>query len=164
MDAAEYRTIPLTQRQVALVDAADYERLSQYRWCAQRSRGTRSFIAVRNSPAGSGKRSHVRMAREIMEAPPGVQVDHKDHNTLNNQRGNLRLATPAQNQQNVRLSARNTSGFKGIWFDKQKRKWRAEIRANTVRTRLGWHRSPERAHAAYLEAAYRLHGEFACPG
>ena len=101
------------------------------------------------------------MHREILSAPDSAEVDHKDGNGLDNRKQNLRLASRVQNQCNKRRYSSNTCGFKGVHFHKQNRKWRARIEFNKKRISLGLFSSREEAGAAYIEAAKRLHGEFA---
>ena len=88
-------------------------------------------------------------------------MDHKDHDTLNNRRENLRIATHAQNLWNTKILANNTSGFKGVSFFKPRGTWRSRIMLNGKQNLIGYFDSPEEAGAAYVEAAKRLHGEFA---
>jgi hypothetical protein len=92
--------------------------------------------------------------------PDEMQVDHIDGDKANNKIENLRLATSSQNRFNVTKRADNTTGFKGVCHDKRRNKWSAEIRAKGKRYKLGRFASPELAHAAYCEAAKRLHGDF----
>lgn len=158
------RRIPLTQGQFALVGEADFAWLNQFKWSATWDPGTKSFSATRHGRADNGKSTTLVMAREILGAPRGVQVDHRSHDTLDNRRENLRLATMTQNQQNAHRRRDNTSGFKGVGFDKSTGKWRARIRVNGQRVWLGCHSAPGAAYAAYLKAAAKWHGEFACIG
>lgn len=93
------------------------------------------------------------------EPPP--QVDHRDTNKANNRWDNLRKANDSENKINTGLTTLNTSGFKGVCFDKANNKWRAMIRKNGKLYNLGRRNTPEEAHALYRQAAARLHGEFA---
>ena len=158
------RAIPLTQGQWALVDDEDYARISSREWYARWDRNTRSYYAVRSSHAGN-KTSHCYMAREVLGTPKSV-VDHRNHDTLDNRRENLRLAVNGQNNHNRRLQRNNTSGFKGVAFHRATGKWRAQIGDGRLNKKkwLGLFDSPADAHAAYLEAAKRMYGEFACDG
>lgn len=90
---------------------------------------------------------------------PGI--DHADTDGTNNRWLNLRLATASQNSANARLSALNTTGFKGVYLQPGKRKWRAQIRKDDRLHYLGMFDTPEGAHAAYIVAANEFHGEFA---
>lgn len=69
---------------------------------------------------------------------PNDQLDHQNRNTAVNKIENLREATNGQNQQNTRLRSNNTSGFKGVRWDKRDRKWRAQIAVEGRRIHLGF--------------------------
>ena len=92
---------------------------------------------------------------------PPFEIDHKDHNPANNAWRNLRAATSSQGKMNTRLRSDNTSGFKGVGFEKRRGHWIAVIEADGKRHYLGSFPTPEAAKSAYAEAAQRLHGEFA---
>lgn len=150
------REIPLTKGQVAIVDDEDYEYLSQFKWQAFYHRKT--YYAVRHSK-GVGK-SGVQMHREIMGAAAGVQVDHRDRNGLHNWRGNLRFCTNAQNLANRGPNKNNKSGYKGVGWDRAKKKWCARIKVNRKTIYLGRYHGIQEAARAYDEAAKEYFGEF----
>ena len=87
-------------------------------------------------------------------------IDHRDGNSLNNRWSNLRLATLSQNNANRRRPRHNTSGFKGVSFDRQNGKWSATICREGHKTYLGRFETPQAAHKAYVKAARKLFGEF----
>lgn len=149
------KTIPLTNGGEAMVDDSDFQELSRYKW-----RRNDHGYAVRQTWC-SGKNIKVRMQRQIMKAPPGIEVDHRDEVRLNNQRYNLRLATHAQNLCNRGKNRNNTSGFKGAFLHKPSGKFLAQICVNRRRIYLGYFPTAEEAHAAYAVAASQYHGEFA---
>lgn len=90
-----------------------------------------------------------------------VQTDHFNGDGLNNLPHNLRAATVIQNGCNKSQYSTNTSGFKGVTWNKARGKWVAGITVNYKHKTLGYFKTPESAHAAYCEAALRLHGDFA---
>ena len=94
--------------------------------------------------------------------PLKLQIDHIDGNGCNNKIKNLRLATNMQNGYNRKMNTNNTSGYKGVSFDKRNNKWVAEIMFNGNHKYLGLFCLPELAHMAYCKAAAELHGDFAC--
>lgn len=92
---------------------------------------------------------------------PNGEVDHIDGNPDNNRWANLRLADRSNNTANSRRRSDNTSGVKGVHFDKSSGKWRSELSARGRRIFLGYFTSPEAAAAAYEAAALQYFGEFA---
>lgn len=103
------------------------------------------------------------MHRWLTNCPEGMEVDHIDGNGLNNRMSNLRIVTHAQNMQNRKMHSTNTSGFKGVDYRAWCNRWRATIIDPETgrKIHLGHFGSGEEAHAAYAEAATRLHGKFA---
>lgn len=91
-------------------------------------------------------------------SPGPLTVDHIDGDGTNNRIGNLRLATKAQNNRNSKKPSTNTTGFKGI-FPRGKR-WRAKVTLDGKPYFFGTHDTKEQAHAAYVEGARKLHGQF----
>ena len=92
---------------------------------------------------------------------PSDEVDHVNGDKADNRISNLRLANRSQNNFNKHRPAHNTSGFKGVNFDKSKKRWRSRIVANRKEIYLGYFDSPEDAYVAYKMAAIKYHGEYA---
>jgi hypothetical protein len=92
---------------------------------------------------------------------PINQIDHIDCIRSNNRWTNLRAATHAQNMANRLIQRNNTSGYKGVWFDKRDRKWRVQIGAEGRRRYLGSYAARNDAAAIYSAAADKTFGEFA---
>ena len=92
---------------------------------------------------------------------PSGPIDHINCDGTDNRITNLRVATDAQNSCNRKRRSDNTSGFKGVSRNKRDRNWTAHITHDKITYNLGYFDTPEAAHAAYCEAARRLHGEFA---
>lgn len=88
-------------------------------------------------------------------------VDHVDNNSLNNSRSNLRLASKTENMRNQKRHCNNTSGYKGVHFEKRAQRYHAYIQVNGIRKSLGYYDTADEAYAAYCEAAKRYFGEFA---
>ena len=165
--APSYREIPLTKGQTALVDESDFESLNAFKWYASWNSHTQSFYAARNSCRKGGKPNKpIWMHREILGLPrtgDGRFGDHVDHDTLDNRRRNLRVASGSENASNARLRKDNPSGFKGVTFHKPTGRWRARIQSNGVPVELGYTDTPEEASRLYCAAVPRFHGKFACP-
>jgi len=143
--------IPLTQGQFALVDDDDFEELSQFKWHAQWARDTGSYYAVRRIRLPSGTWTKEQMHRRLLGLEYGDrrQVDHTDHQTLDNRRANIRIVTPSENQHNNR--------GKGYSLHTPTHKYRARITVNATVKHIGYFDTPSEARAAYLAAKRTYH-------
>ena len=146
------KLIPLTKGQNAIVDAVDFEWLSQWNWSAYWNKCTKSFYAQRGLPP------QLWMHSFILGCKKGEEGDHKNHDTLDNRRENLRKATRSENARNMRIST-NTSGYRGVCWHQNR--WVAMIKIHQKPIYLGRFRSKEDAARAYDAAAKIHHGEFA---
>ena len=97
------------------------------------------------------------MHRLLSGAVAGQSVDHKDRNSLNNQRENLRIANESQNGANTGLRANSTSGLKGVCWDKWTSRWMVSVGHKYI----GRFDTPEEAARAYDVKAKEMFGEFA---
>jgi hypothetical protein len=143
--------IPLTRGYVAIVDAADAERVGRHSWCAN-IRGSLVYAAARIND------KLVYLHRFLTDAPAGVPVDHVDGDGLNNQRTNLRVCTPAQNAGNWH-HVKGRSRYRGVFANGYG--WCAQIRVNGGVKHLGVFDTEEIAALAYDLAAVDTRGEFA---
>lgn len=145
------REIILTQGKIALVDDADYESISKFRWYAHFN-GSK-WYAMRDTAT-----EQFRMHRQILGVTSNkILVDHRNRDGLDNQRHNLRRATKAENAINSKLRKGNKSGLRGVHFDKARGKWAARLSYR----HLGRFDDPLEAARAYDRAALKHHGEFA---
>lgn len=137
-----------------LIDEDCVELLSPYKLViyARRSNGYKTVVAVRDGML-------VPISRLIMGEPAGLLVDHKNGDTLDNRRENLRLATRQQNRTNTGIQQNNTSGYKGVY--RSGSLWSASITVNYRKVSLGSYLDPEDAAKAYDVAALKYFGEFA---
>jgi len=95
------------------------------------------------------------------EDPGPDVIDHIDGDRLNNAFDNLRRASYAENNRNRTVNRNNTSGYKGVCWHKNEKKWYVAIRHNGVKKHIGCFSQLEAAHAAYRKASAEFHGKFA---
>ena len=149
--------IPLTQGYVALIDIDDYEVVRQTTWRAARKE--QNVYALRHIRRSDATPRTTATMHTVLAGWP--RVDHMNGDGLDNRRANLREATNAQNMANQRLSRRNTSGFKGVTWRKDKCRWQVQVGVAGRLKHLGYFDSAEEAARAYDAAAREYHGEFA---
>lgn len=162
MHGTDVREVPLTRGYVALIDAADWPLVQGYSWRAACGKRHRTFYAIAwsGSQKDRSKRT-VAMHRLIMGHHPGMEIDHRDGNGLNNTRSNLRIATHSQNQQNKAAKRGTTSQYKGVGWNKNAGKWAAFIRKDRRNFHLGLFVDEAKAARRYDEAARVMFGEWA---
>lgn len=139
------KLIPLTQGKSAVVDDSDFDWLSKYNW--QLSSG---------GYARTGVESHY-MHRVILGAPKNREIDHINHDKLDNRRENLRFVTRSENNHNVGMRKDNTSGYKGVNFFKSRNSWVARIQIEGKRFFLGSFKTREEAIMAYIRSEMEYH-------
>jgi hypothetical protein len=93
-------------------------------------------------------------------------IDHINGDRTDNRIENLRAATNYQNSLNKGLQSNNTSGVKGVSWDKAKKKWHAQLTYNGKHRHLGYWVAEEKHLAQeFIELAREMtHGVFANHG
>lgn len=151
------KRIKLSQDKFALVDENLFEELNKYKWMAKNDK--KNCYAARHSSEGT--RKLIFMHRIIMNTPVGMFTDHVDGDGLNNQKYNLRTCTNLQNSRNRGKNRNNTSGFKGVSWHEEAKKWRALIAVKGKQKSLGLFIIKLEAYQAYCDACVKYHGDFA---
>jgi hypothetical protein len=149
------KMIPLTRGQYAKVDEEDYEWLSESNWYAWRHSDTTNWYAISSR---TNKKMH-----QVITGRQWEQVDHINHDTLDNRKSNLRDGSK-HNLKNQRPRAGGTSQYKGVsWFPRTQ-KWRAVIHVDGKFISLGYFEGTPQgeieAAATYDEASLKYHGEY----
>lgn len=161
-------SISLTRGFITCIDN-EFEYLNQYKWCVSKAHSNTSirYYAIRGIYL-NGRQSTITLHRVIVEIKLGrpllrsEQIDHIDHNCLNNTLDNLRIASPSQNQMNRKKQARYTSSqYKGVNWHKPTSKWMAQIKLNGKTHYLGYFSYEEDAARAVDIAAKELFGSYA---
>lgn len=159
--------VPLTRGMWAVIDAAHATEVGRFNWSAHKPPPGNAWYASTNHNETGGRGRTMSLHRFIAKLC-GIsltrQVDHKNGNGLDCRALNLRPSTKATNAWNRGIDRNNTSGIKGVHFEAQTKKWRAEIWVNKTHIRLGRFESKEEAAAVIADARVKLHGEFANDG
>lgn len=137
-----------------LIDKEDFDRLSKFQWHVDGN----GYVLTKID--GVSYKQH-RMILNLTTSDD-IEVDHINHNQLDNRKNNLRLANRCQQCMNTRKQKDNTSGVKGVYKITGYNRWAAQINANGKRYYLGSYDSLEEAVAVRREAENQLHGEYKC--
>lgn len=148
-----------------LFDVEDFELLSQYTWTATYNSKRTSYYACTTIKKADGKRTTMSMHRLLMDMRYDLthQVDHKNHNGLDNRRCNLRKCTRSQNQWNRRKAKNNTTGFSGVWWDQKLNMFRGSVNCKGKRYFTSYCTTARKAAKLRDELAKKLHSEFFKP-
>jgi hypothetical protein len=154
------KIINLTKGMFEIVDDEKYDELNQYKWYAQSNGKGRFYAARKTSRKDIGGRKIIYMHQQIMGFPK-EEIDHINGNSLDSREINMRICDRTHNNANSKTHCNNTSGFRGVSFDKQKQKWKASVQYNYQYITIGCFDKKEDAAEAYDQKAKELFGEFA---
>lgn len=135
-----------------IFDADDYEKVSKYHWYEESNGYIRS--------SGKNKESKVLLHRLIMGFPENMGIDHINHNTFDNRKSNLRIATTSQNAMNRIKGSNNTSGMSGVVWVKSRNKWKSQIKFNGQLIFLGEYDKLEDAEKRRKQAEEEYFGKY----
>lgn len=135
--------------EVVLIDEEDRDRVMRHSWSVNK-------LGYVSSSKGS-------LHRFIMQCEKGDAkiVDHINHNPLDNRKKNLRLVTASQSNINRRAQKNGSSGHKGIYWEKDRERWRAYATKDGKKYHIGVYKTLEEAVRGYSEKIGDIHGEWA---
>jgi hypothetical protein len=139
----------------AIIDEEDLPKVSMYKWHYGCGR-----YAVYHKMVNS-KHFYIYLHKLILDVPNSVEVDHINGDSLDNRKSNLRTCSHQQNMHNKRIQINNKSGYKGVCWDKLRKKWKVTISLNDKTINLGRFDDITEAAKTYDEKAKELFGEFA---
>lgn len=146
------KQILLTRGKIAIVDDDIYELVKDYRWwfgCGYAQSYMSSYTGMKKGVVSP----RVFLHHMVIGTPlKSFVVDHINHDKLDNRRENLRIVTPLQNSRNLKVSKKNKTGIRGVYWDKQRDKWTAQIKIMYKSTSLGRFNTLEEAIKARKKA------------
>ena len=139
----------------AIIDINQKEKIKQYIW-THHQYSNKEYIYAYNRNVGCMHRFLLNVDKKNLKSI----IDHKNGNTLDNRLENLRLCSRQENSQNSKMRKNNKSGYKGIWFRKDTKKWGSSIKINEKTYYIGQFDTKEEAIEKYKNKVNELHGEF----
>ena len=142
-----------------IIDAENWDKIKKYRWVVAYAKRMNTFY-VQTKININHKITTLKLHRLIMNIDNvNLEIDHINHNPLDNREINLRICTHRQNLRNQRI--RQKKEFKGIHWYKPLQKWQTHIVYNYKKYHLGYFENEFDAAVAYNRAAIKYFGEFA---
>jgi AP2 domain. len=153
---------PIGKDQTALIDRLDADFIEDYQWYLSKAMGG----YIQRQVTQEGKVKNIYLHREIAQRMVGDRpltnkdfVEYQNENKLDNRRENLLITTISEHGQRRKKSQRNKSGYRGVFYSKNREKWQASIQAHRKKEFLGYYQTPEEAAQAYNNAATRHYGD-----
>lgn len=134
--------------QKCIIDMDDLNRVKEHGWVVTKMGYARS----------NRKKNKVLMHRLVLNYYGKKSIDHINGNKLDNRKSNLRICSQGENIQNAKTRKDNKSGFRGVSWHKQSKKWFAVISFNKKRFSLGYFGNKTDAAKVYNEKALELYG------
>ena len=133
------KSIPISRgKYFTIIDDEDFERVNQYKW-----QFTGRYV-IRTCRI-NGKQKCISLHRFILNAPFNKEVDHLNHDCLDNRKANLRFCTHSQN-------LRNQQDIKGYYYNKRDKRYIVYLSLNNKNKYIGSYKTPDKASIAYKEA------------
>lgn len=140
-----------------LFDKEDYDLIKDYIWNVAKNNYVKSNCKTNGEILDKTVRMHILITHSD---PKKYDVDHKNHIITDNRKSNLRIVLHNENLMNTKLYSNNTTGVKGVYWDKSRKKWMACITAYKKTYHLGRFDKFEDAVKARKDAELKYHGEY----
>jgi hypothetical protein len=141
------------------IDTDDLNKIKKFNWVIH-PKDKKFYISTKMKI--KGKQKNIQLHRFIMNIyNPNIFVDHKNGNTFDVRKSNLRFCNQYQNRHNSKIRKDNSSGYKGVYWHKNNNKWCCRIGCNNRKIFLGYFDNKIDAAKTYNKAALKYHGEFA---
>jgi len=138
-------------RYEVLIDVEDLDLISAHKGTWAMGGGGRLYACTTKKRNKVGK--YILMHRMLLEAPKGMDVDHINGDTFDNRRANLRVVTHGANMQNLNHNwSNNTSGVRGVFYNKKNKNWNARFEVGGVIYWVGSFHTKEEAVEAVSKA------------
>lgn len=155
------KLIQLTNGKSTKVDNQDFVKHNMFKWRSSKQGRTKGYFIASREIKENGKSVQLKLHRVIVGAKKGQYVDHINQDSLDNRRENLRICTNSENLRNRGKQSNNTSGFKGVSWNKNANKFSVRISVNGNDRFYGYFSDAKKAARVYNSLAKKLHGEFA---
>lgn len=156
--------IPLTRGFYALIDSSDASWLTSWNWCAMVTESGMYAARRERQTEQYPRGEYILLHRQILELERGILGDHRNGNTWDYRRDNLRAVNMTQNVRNARVRNESFSGLKGAFHysnPNSRKPWYSRIKVNGKMVKLGSFATALDAHEAYCKAASEAFGEYA---
>jgi hypothetical protein len=141
VDAGDHYLIPVSTTGFCKIDKEDLDVAKKYNWSLSHGYVESSSLNTSN-PKDIKKTS---MHRLIMNTPRMMHTDHINFDKTDNRKSNLRICSARENTSHLKISSKNTSGFTGVYWDKNSKKWFAKIKHIGKQLHLGTYKNKEDA-------------------
>lgn len=155
--------VELTKNKFVIVDTKIwFDKLIYYKWSILKTSKNGYAQAFYEKVDGKNKMILMhRMVMDLLEHKDKIEVDHINRDGLDNRLSNLRLVTRKENSWNIGKISSNNSGYIGVSWNTNAKKWRSSIEIKGKSIHLGYFSDIIEAAKAYDRETIRLHGELA---
>ena len=129
-----------------ICDLEDWEKYKDLTWMIV------DGYACSNKNIDNPKR--LKFHRLVMNPPKDMEVDHINHNTLDNRRENLRVVSHLINMSNRSRLSNNKTGKNGVFWSEKRKCYGAQITVNGKHYDLGRYQTFEDARSARIRGEY----------